>query len=96
MNGTIKSMALKNKLKIARVTRGDLTQQELADRVSCSRQTIHSIESSKFVPSIELVLKLAKALEYKVEDLFSVSSFTWVLIIWKTDACAMNAKTSFV
>jgi putative transcriptional regulator len=63
-------MSLKNKLKIARVTRGDLTQQELADKVSCSRQTIHSIESSKFIPSIELVLKLAKALDYKVEELF--------------------------
>ena len=63
-------MQLKNKVKIARVTQGDLTQQELADRVSCSRQTIHSIESSKFVPSIELALKLAKALNCKVEDLF--------------------------
>ena len=65
-------MALKNKLKIARVTKGDLTQQELAEKVSCSRQTIHSIESGKFVPSIELVLKLAKALDYKVEDLFEL------------------------
>ncbi len=63
-------MPLKNKLKIARVTHGDLTQQELADRIACSRQTIHSIESSKFVPSIELALKLAKELNCKVEDLF--------------------------
>lgn len=63
-------MKLKNKLKIARVTNGDLTQQELADRVSCSRQTIHSIESSKFVPSIELSLKIAKALKVPVEEIF--------------------------
>ena len=63
-------MQLTNKLKIARVTSGDLTQQELADKVSCSRQTIHSIENNKFVPSIELVLKIAKALNYKVEDIF--------------------------
>ena len=63
-------MDLKNRIKIARVTQGDLTQQELADQVSCSRQTIHSIESSKFVPSIELALKLAKVLKCKVEDLF--------------------------
>ena len=65
-------MAMKNKLKIARVTNGDLTQQELAEKVSCSRQTIHSIESGKFVPSVELVLKLAKALNCKVEDLFAL------------------------
>lgn len=63
-------MELKNKVKIARVTNGDLTQQELADKISCSRQTIHSIESSKFVPSIELALKLARVLNCKVEDLF--------------------------
>jgi putative transcriptional regulator len=63
-------MVLINKLKIARVTKGDLTQQELADMVSCSRQTIHSIESSKFIPSIELVLKIARALDYRVEELF--------------------------
>ncbi len=63
-------MSIQNKLKIARVTNGDLTQQELADRVACSRQTIHSIESGKFVPSVELVLKIAKVLNCKVEDLF--------------------------
>lgn len=63
-------MSVKNKLKIARVTKGDLTQQELAEKVACSRQTIHSIETSKFVPSIELVLKLARALDYTVEELF--------------------------
>ncbi len=61
---------LKNKLKLARVTQGDLTQQELADKVSCSRQTIHSIESSKFVPSVELALKLAKALKTPLEEIF--------------------------
>ena len=62
--------SVKNKLKIARVTQGDLTQQELADRVKCSRQTIHSIETSKFVPSIELALKLARALNTPIQDLF--------------------------
>ena len=61
---------LKNKLKLARVAQGDLTQQELADKVSCSRQTIHSIESSKFVPSVELALKLAKALKTPLEEIF--------------------------
>lgn len=61
---------LTNKLKLARVARGDLTQQELADKVGCSRQTIHSIESGKFVPSVELALKLARALQAPVEELF--------------------------
>lgn len=61
---------LENKVKLARVAQGDLTQQELADKVGCSRQTIHSIESGKFVPSVELALKLARALNVKVEELF--------------------------
>lgn len=55
-----------------RVTNGDLTQQDLADKVGCSRQTIHSIESGKFVPSVELVLKISKVLSCKVEDLFQL------------------------
>jgi putative transcriptional regulator len=63
-------MRLKNKLKLMRVANGDLTQQALADKVSCSRQTIHSIESEKFVPSVELSLKISKALGVKLEDVF--------------------------
>jgi putative transcriptional regulator len=66
-------MQIDNKIKILRVTKGDLTQQDLADQVGCSRQTIHSIESGKFVPSVELALKIAKALSCKVEDIFELS-----------------------
>jgi putative transcriptional regulator len=65
-------MSVENKVKILRVTNGDLTQQALADQVGCSRQTIHSIESGKFIPSVELSLKLAKVLKCKVEDLFQL------------------------
>jgi putative transcriptional regulator len=68
-------MKLKNKLKLMRVTHGDLTQQELADKVSCSRQTIHSIESEKFAPSVELALKLAKVLRVNVEEIFQLEGF---------------------
>ncbi len=65
-------MKLVNKIKILRVTNGDLTQQGLADAVGCSRQTIHSIEAGKFVPSVELALLIARALNCKVEDLFQL------------------------
>lgn len=66
-------MNIENKLKVMRVTNGDLTQADLADRVGCSRQTIHSIESGKFAPSVELALKIAKVLKCNVEDLFQLS-----------------------
>jgi putative transcriptional regulator len=65
-------MGLDNKIKVQRITNGDLTQQALADLVGCSRQTIHSIESGKFIPSVELTLKIAKVLKCKVEDLFQL------------------------
>ena len=66
-------MSVDNKVKVLRITNGDLTQQALADASGCSRQTIHSIESGKFVPSVELALKLAKVLNCKVEELFQLA-----------------------
>ncbi len=63
-------MMLHNRLKVARVTFGNLTQQGLAELVGCSRQTINSIENSKFVPSVALALTIAKVLEQKLEDIF--------------------------
>ena len=57
-------------MKLARVKAGDITQQQLAEMVGCSRQTIHSIEKGKFNPSVELVLKLSKALQMSVEEIF--------------------------
>ena len=63
---------LRNQLKVARVINGDLTQQQLADQVGCSRQTIHSIEKSKFAPSIELALKISRVLKTPVEQIFSL------------------------
>jgi putative transcriptional regulator len=67
-------LSVDNKVKVLRITNGDLTQQDLADKVGCSRQTIHSIESGKFVPSVELALKISKVLNCKVEDLFQLES----------------------
>lgn len=63
-------MTLENRLKVVRTINGDLTQQEVADKVGCSRQTIHSIESGKFLPSVELAVRLARVLGVKVEDIF--------------------------
>lgn len=59
-----------NKLKIARVTTGNLTQAEVAEKVGCSRQTINSIENNKFIPSVDLALRIARLLQVRVEDIF--------------------------
>jgi len=56
----------------ARRRRLDLTQQELADRVGVTRQTIVSIEKGRYNPSVGLALLLARELEVPVESLFEI------------------------
>ncbi len=57
------------KLKLARVEK-DLSQQELADLVEATRQTIGLIEAGKFNPTLKLCLKIAKALDKTLDQLF--------------------------
>ncbi len=49
-----------------------LTQQDLADKVSVSRQSIIAIESGKNMPSAILAMKIARELNSKVEELFEL------------------------
>ena len=58
-----------NCLKVERARR-NLTQQDVAQAVGVSRQTIVAIENRKYVPSAVLVLKLAAYLTMPVESLF--------------------------
>jgi putative transcriptional regulator len=60
-----------NKVKEARVAK-EMTQQELADLLGVSRQTIFSIETGKYVPSTILALKIAKTFNKTVEKLFEL------------------------
>ena len=62
-------MLLQNNLKQRRRARG-LSQEQLARAVGVTRQSIIAIEKSKYKPTIELALKLARALECSVEALF--------------------------
>jgi len=62
-------MVLTNDLKVWRARR-DITQEELGLAVKLSRQTIHSIERGKFVPSVISALKLAKYFETSIEEIF--------------------------
>ena len=60
---------MKNKLKIFRAMH-DFTQEDLAENVGVTRQTINAIEKSKYNPSLELAFKLAKLFEVNIEDVF--------------------------
>jgi putative transcriptional regulator len=61
---------MKTFLRKFRFERGELSQQQLADLVSVSRQTIVSIEKGDYAPSVKLALLLADKLNTTVEELF--------------------------
>ena len=62
---------MKNTVKVERAKK-DLTQQDLADAIGVSRQTINAVEKNKYVPSTKLALKMAKVFETIVEDFFEL------------------------
>ncbi len=59
-----------NKVKELRFHNGRLTQQQLADKVGVSRQTVIAIEKGTYSPSVRLALKIARTLGVSVEELF--------------------------
>lgn len=61
---------MKTNLRKFRFERGELSQQQLADMVGISRQTIVSIEKGDYAPSVKLALLLAEKLGTAVEQLF--------------------------
>jgi len=60
---------IRNRVKELRVARG-WTQQELADQVGVSRQSINSIERDRYVPSLMLALAFARVFRCATDDLF--------------------------
>uniref|UniRef100_UPI00403F79F2 helix-turn-helix transcriptional regulator n=1 Tax=unclassified Bernardetia TaxID=2647129 RepID=UPI00403F79F2 len=61
--------AMKNTLKVERAIL-NITQEELAQKIGVSRQTISSIEKNKYVPSTVLALKLSQLFEKSVNEIF--------------------------
>lgn len=68
-----KENTVENTVRQAR-TASELTQEELAQEVQATRQTIISIEKGNYVPSVLLALKISSVLGRKVEDLFKISN----------------------
>lgn len=60
---------MRNKLKIFRAEHS-LTQELLASKIGVTRQTIISIESGKYDPSLDLAFRLAQVFQVKIEDIF--------------------------
>ena len=62
---------MKNTVRVERAIK-DITQQQLADAIGVSRNTINSIESGKYVPSTVLALKIARYFEKPIDSIFEL------------------------
>ena len=62
---------MKNNIRVERAIRR-ISQQELADAIGVTRQTIYAIENDKFIPSTELALKMSAYFDKTVNELFSL------------------------
>jgi putative transcriptional regulator len=60
---------MRNTIKVERA-KLNITQQELADRVGVSRQTINSIESERYIPSTLLAIKISNVFQLTVNEIF--------------------------
>lgn len=64
---------MKNRLKILRAER-DWSQQDLADKLDVSRQSVNAIETGKYDPSLPLAFKIAELFETPIESIFTSPS----------------------
>ena len=67
------SPTITNRVKELRTSRG-WTQQQLADAVGVSRQSVNSIECGRYVPSLPLALLFARVFEMPTDDIFTLES----------------------
>lgn len=67
---------MKNNIRVERAIKR-MTQQQLAELVQVSRQTINAIEQGKYVPSTVLALKIANVFEKHLDDIFQLEDSDW-------------------
>lgn len=63
---------IRNTIRQLRFAHGELTQQEIADRAGCTRQTIILLEQERYVPSLVLALRIARIFGQPVEAVFTL------------------------
>ena len=65
-----KNYSLENHIRRFRFERDEMTQQELADQVGVTRQTIIALESGKYTPSLLLAFRIARVFGVQIEEVF--------------------------
>ncbi len=61
---------IQNRIRRLRFDHDEMTQEELANRAGCTRQTIIALEQGRYVPSIELAFRIARVFGVRLEDVF--------------------------
>ena len=64
--------AILNRIRSLRFEHGEMTQQELADRAGCTRQTVGALEQGGYAPSLLLAFRVARVFGLGVEDVFEL------------------------
>ena len=66
-------MAIRNEIRRLRFEHGEMTQQELADKIELTRQTVNAIEQGKYYPSLEAAFRIAAVFDMPLESVFHFS-----------------------
>ena len=66
-------MAIRNEIRRLRFEHGEMTQQELADKIDLTRQTVNAIEQGKYYPSLEAAFRIAAVFDMPLESVFHFS-----------------------
>ena len=68
-----KKINIENSVRKLRFNNNEMTQQELADLVGISRQTVVAIEKYKYTPSLELAFKISLAFNKEIQEVFYIN-----------------------
>ena len=70
------SYKIKTSIRSLRFEHDEMTQQELADKVECTRQTIAALEQGHYSPSLILAYRIVKVFGKSIEDVFKINDET--------------------
>ena len=63
-----------NEIRRLRFEKNEMTQQHLADRIGCTRQTVIMLEQGRYAPSLALALAIAQVFGMPVDDIFTLEN----------------------
>jgi putative transcriptional regulator len=70
----VSGTSITNNIRKLRFERNEMTQQDLADRIGVTRQTVNAIELGKYSPSLEIAFRIAAVFEAPLEQVFQYRS----------------------